>query len=102
MPKAKTRNSAATTAPKVRWVTIRVPVVAVDDGYLPSHMNFTLLGHRGGLHMRAALRGMNEALNQTHAQFSNGRHVDDNASTVRWLLEQVAEAVDADVVESTD
>lgn len=97
MPKAKARNQLnPKTSTEVRYVTIRVPVVDVsDEGYIPAHLAVNLQGHRGGMHMRKALLTMNRALNQTHAQFQSGRHVDDNASVVRWILEQYAEAMNA-------
>ena len=104
-PRTETQKpQAEVTAPSSRpdldpprRITIEIPIGELTDHeYLPEGLNFRLLGHKSSRSMRAALKRVFRALHTNHAVMSNGRHVDNPTDAVRWILDQIAEKLEAE------
>lgn len=85
MAKAKT-NDEPRTIPAAKTKQVYFPLGEMRDGtYLPEHVEARLTDP----HQRRTLKRLLIGLQAEHAQLASGRHVDNYADVVRYLLEKL-------------
>ena len=84
----KLEQTTATTGAETEQAqpTVALPVMSKPKGYCPRAFEIGSLSQL----QSEAMASLREALNASHCQLLNGKHVDTNADAMRWLLERVA------------
>lgn len=89
-PKAEPPKPAPVVASNVQFITIKIPVSTVQPtGFIRS--GISIKGLSGS--QRLALRQLGEGLQSEAVILSNGKHVRDWGDGVRFILEQIADAM---------